>query len=512
MPRSSHPVPRILAAVRIAVALAALFGSVRATPSAAQFIEPLNVIAQGVVELSAGPFAWRVREIAYPFSGESDAPGFVAPLLGSGFIVRTGAESAVAVGRGEAAFVAAGPRRIVAMSDGADGTALEFSLVESPGKDIGRTSVDLSESFSLVSPGSYDLNLLAVSIPAGETASLPYGSDPLLVMAVHGGVQAEPQGAPFERLAEGQFALVPPGGLLRADLGKPHDSSHVMVLSLNMLKTAPPDPMGSTLPPMADSSEPAAIKIRTRLCPPRTPEKGLTVACRREFGGVEFQLDGVTIDPGMTDDWGRLTLEGIAPGRHVLSDDGFFGAASTSASCRDDQGGVVSTDAATPGPYPDGARLVVDVAPGAEILCDWYLVIYDNRAAHGTASIEITMTRCPVGYEGMDLERDCTDPVDGLFLALDGPTAGSGTTSNGLIGFTRLYATSLYELTAGIDGYDRSMILDCRDASGTQMAAPIDQHTSGIAVPADGVVTCSAYALDTGLWWRFIEAPGALFP
>lgn len=496
------------------VALACIFGSMTtgitpgAAADAATGVDSLAVVAQGIVTLPPASVAWRVEEQEVPTGGVTDdAPAGFVVASGEPLVIRTGTAPAQALQAGQAAFSDGGQQTRYAWPNAT--TMWEIALVPAgeAQQSTGGTVVASGAPFRAPAAEAYDLELLAGKLRTNATATLAAGIAPTLVIATGGSVRVEPAGENSVTLERGQAVSVPGRAVLRGASGA---EASLVAARVTDVSPAPPAIAGPaaqpapTAAPTAPTAAPApttgTLAIRLWTCPVNTQPADLQAACRTPGTDIGMSLTGIVSAEGRTDGDGKLTFANAPAGSYDLTAlvPGDF--AGSYAGCVNDSGAQVA-DAGV-----DRNTFRVRVDGGATVSCDWYIVPDDARGETGAGTIAMTVTRCPVGYDGVQLDEDCLEPVEDLFLSLAGATPANGRVVWGAAEFTGL-APDRYVLTASIDDPSRALLVDCPGPDGSPLAGPVDHVSAEIDLAADTAVSCRAIAMDAALWRQFAGAP-----
>ncbi|MFM9108382.1 MAG: hypothetical protein ACKOWF_16980 [Chloroflexota bacterium] len=471
-----------------------------AAADAAAGVDTLPVVAQGIVSPPPGQLAWRVEQIDVPASGATGevSAGF-AVASGEPLVIRTGAAPAQALQAGQAAFSEGGQQTRYAWPNAT--TMWEIALVPAAEAAVAREGVVVASGAAFQPPAGegYDAELLAGKLRTNATATLAAGIAPALVVAVGGSVRVEPAGGNSLTLEPGQAVSVPGRAVLRGASGA---EAAVLAVRLTDIAAPPPAVGGEVVapPPTAAPAPAGSLAIRVSVCPVNTAPADLLAACLTPGTDIGMALTGLVSAEGRTDGEGRLTFANAPAGSYDLTAlvPGDF--AGSYASCVNDAGAPV----ADPGADRNTFRIRIDA--GAAVNCSWFIVPDDARGETGNGSISLTVTRCPEGYAGVQLDEDCLDPVDGLFFALAGATPGTGRTEAGAIDFTGL-AADRYVLTATLEDPGRALLVECPAPDGAPLAAASTPTEATIELAPDAAVSCRAIAMDAALWREFAAVP-----
>ena len=495
-----HALRRMM--IALSLLMLASVGLVQPTAAEGAPAVDMLVIAQGVGKLPPGKASWQLRAYEADPAGIAPQPqaGFIIAPAG-GLLTETGT-SYVSLGAGQGAYIPGdSASKVYAMR--APATVWQIGLSASSSTTGVGTVKYAGSPFSVTTDQPSQIQLLAATVPSNTLVYVPTGTVPTLVVVADGTARLERPGQEPFLMTAGQATVVRGDGQIRGVGSTPALVMAARVGEPVMLPTSlTPTPTTTAIPPtIAPVAAASTIKVIAKACPVNTPVSMLGTACTQPAGQIPMVLSGGSTARGTTAADGSLSFANVPAGTYNLMAELPGDFVKSFASC-------IATDGTQRATNGTGLNdVTVSVPAGSTVTCTWYTVPEDARGETGTAGIDLFVTRCPVGYMGVQLADDCTDPVVDAMFQLDGITPQSGRTdASGAMRFTNL-ASDDYSLMTDALSAGRGLYMICRTDDSQVVSTTIDVRTAEIAVAEGAAVSCRAFAMDEALFRYFSTMP-----
>lgn len=197
-----------------------------------------------------------------------------------------------------------------------------------------------------------------------------------------------------------------------------------------------------TSPATGAQDDTATLTIHNRECPIEYPGTDFYDRCHdTPIAGMDYFVDGPVSEQDTTDDHGNVTFTNLPPGTYEVSGGPSGDVMRNTIFCAS----AAAVETPVPALQTATTRLVLDLAPGNQIICDWYSVPelrgIDPNATPDTANddrvdetLTVIGTICPQGYQGSDYVADCS--------AI--PAAGASYRVERIPGFTAIPAVGFF--------------------------------------------------------------------
>jgi hypothetical protein len=216
-----------------------------------------------------------------------------------------------------------------------------------------------------------------------------------------------------------------------------------------------------------DAAGTASLEIHKRVCPNGPPTTDIFAECHGTppEQPVAFSVDGG--DPAFVDENGNVRFADVAAGTHTVTETEGppLDFVNLRVWCSD-----VTTGEAAKEITPEGPSFTVEVADGAQVVCDVYNI--PENLSGGTGSIEVHVSACPAGATDHLFELCHANGQAGIEMVLQGPLSRRATTAGpiGAVRFTDLPPGTYTVAQSVPSGEFAEYVVYCSDAeSGKQV-------------------------------------------
>lgn len=388
-----------------------------------------QVVAHGVMTMPAGEVAWRLgtrqAQAAEKSSAEERGAGFV--VAGGGELAVTDAAGLVVawLGPGGAHWTDAGAERVVVSADRGRADYLEIALV--PAREQGATDgMAITEAFAVPEGAAADVDLIRDVLRRGEESVIPASSAPMLLVVMSGKVFVDRGNGAIDEISAGAFVQVEgdvvvsgasraPASFIVARIGAPTEER----VSLREESGTPAAAILATpiATPVAEMPQQASVEIAASFCPVAYTKAEFAKVCREPASEIAFSVErrGKTVQSRLTDDEGQAIFAEVKAGEIAIAAGLPERVAFSEFNCRTRSGEWRGTSAEN--------RIMLPLAAGDELGCDWYIVPANERLTQ--SSLSVAIRGCPEGMTATRFRPEaCATMPPGTVLTLRDEATG----------------------------------------------------------------------------------------